>query len=183
MCCGYRREAFVESKLLKRLPSDIGSWRGGMEELFLECVGLDYCILTEDGGGSGRWRAGWRCPRIRHWRLGGLLRPMFRIELDLVLQGWWLSWLNNALWIWVSWSQRMYQYLVLVFFIDGEGVCLVVAAMAVCNNNTVCNLLLLCFLYTYQLCIIMFILSNVCLRAYIIKINYPLFTSINIEPK
>jgi hypothetical protein len=77
----------------------------------------------------------------------------------------------------------MYQYLVLVFFIDGEGVCLVVAAMAVCNNNTVCNLLLLCFLYTYQLCIIMFILSNVCLRAYIIKINYPLFTSINIEPK
>jgi hypothetical protein len=62
--------------------------------------------------------------------------------------------------------------MVLFFFSgDGEGlVCLIVAVMVVYSSTIVCILLVLCCLYVYQLCIVMFInTSNVCLRVYIVR--------------
>jgi hypothetical protein len=53
---------------------------------------------------------------------------------------------------------------------NGGGLCLVVAEIVGCSSNHGCILLALCSLYAYQLRIVMFInISNVCLRAYIIK--------------
>jgi hypothetical protein len=62
--------------------------------------------------------------------------------------------------------------MVLFFFSDdGEGlVCLVVAVMVVYISTIVYILLVLCCLYAYQLCIVMFMnTSNVCLQTYIVK--------------
>jgi hypothetical protein len=63
--------------------------------------------------------------------------------------------------------------MVLFFFFSGDGkglVCLVVAVMVVYISTIVYILLVLCCLYAYQLCIIMFMnTSNVCLQTYIVK--------------
>jgi hypothetical protein len=96
-------ERFVEPKLLEWLRSDAASWRGGKDMLFLECGRLGRCMFAEDGGGSGRLKGGVALasdPVLK--KLGRLLRPMFLIGLDLVLQGWWLSRLVNASWRGVS---------------------------------------------------------------------------------
>jgi hypothetical protein len=54
-------------------------------------------VFVEDGGGSGRLKGGVAlAPDPALKRLGGLLRPMFLIGLDPVLQDWWLSRLVNA---------------------------------------------------------------------------------------
>jgi hypothetical protein len=105
-------------------------------------------------------------------RLGGLLRPMFLSGVDPVSWDWWLLRLVNASWLEVSSALKVDRLMVLFFFSgDGEGlVCLVVAVMVVYNSLLVCILLMLCCLYAYQLCIVMFMnTSNVCLRAYIVK--------------
>jgi hypothetical protein len=96
-------ERLIESKLLEWLQSSAVSQLGDKGRLLLECGGLDCCLFVEDGGGSG-------CPKGEVVlapgpalkRLGGLLRPMFFIKLDPILQGWWLSRLVNALWLGVS---------------------------------------------------------------------------------
>jgi hypothetical protein len=62
--------------------------------------------------------------------------------------------------------------LLIIFFSsdDGRRVFLVVAAATVCSSTTVYILPVLCCLYMYQLCIVMFInISNVCLWACIVK--------------
>jgi hypothetical protein len=85
-------ERLVESKLLEWLQSGVVSWRGGRDGLLLECGDLDCYVFMEDGGGSGRLKGGVvLAPDLALKRLGGLLRPMFLIGLDPVLQGWWLS--------------------------------------------------------------------------------------------
>jgi hypothetical protein len=45
-------EGFVEPKLLEWLR--VAPWRDNGDRLFLECGGLDCCVFTEDGEGSGR---------------------------------------------------------------------------------------------------------------------------------
>jgi hypothetical protein len=60
-------------------------------------------VFAEDGGGSGRLKGRVALaldPVLK--KLGGLLRPMFLIGLDLVLRDWWLSWLVNVSWLRVS---------------------------------------------------------------------------------
>jgi hypothetical protein len=72
-------------------------------ELLLKCGRLDCCVFVEDGAGSGRLKGGMALtpdPVLK--KFGGLLRPMFLIELDPVLRGWWLSRLINASWLGVS---------------------------------------------------------------------------------
>jgi hypothetical protein len=85
----------------------------------------------------------------------GLLRLMFLIGLDPVLQGWWLSRLINTLRLGFIQRQRMDQLLVL-FFSYGVGcVFLVVAAAVICITTIICIMFVLCCLYAYQICIIM----------------------------
>jgi hypothetical protein len=82
-------ERLVESKLLKWLRSGVASWRGNRDGLLLEGGGLGYCMFAEDGGGSGRLKGGVAlAPDPALKRLGGLLRLMFLIRLDLILRGW-----------------------------------------------------------------------------------------------
>jgi hypothetical protein len=60
-------------------------------------------VIAEDGGGFGRLKGGVVLalgPTLK--RLRELFRPMFLIELDLVLRDWWLSRLANASWLEVS---------------------------------------------------------------------------------
>jgi hypothetical protein len=90
-------ERLVESKIFERLRSSIASWRGGRDELLLECGDLDCCMFAEDVGGSGRLMGGVALA------LGlmlkgpeGLLWPIFLIGLDPVLWDWWLLRLVNA---------------------------------------------------------------------------------------
>jgi hypothetical protein len=93
-------ERLVESKLLEWLQSGAASWCGNRNGLLLECGGLDCCVFVEDGGGSGSLYGGVALalgPTLK--RLRGLLRPMFLIRLDPVLQDWWKSWLVNASWL------------------------------------------------------------------------------------
>jgi hypothetical protein len=74
--------------------------------------------------------------------------------------------------------------MVLFFFSgDSEGlVCLVVAVMVVYSSLLVYILLVLCCLYAYQLCIIIFMnTNNVCLRAYIVK-KRSVILSLSLEP-
>jgi hypothetical protein len=90
-------ERLVESKLLEWLQSSVVSWHGGRDGLLLECRDLDCYVFVEDGGGSGHLKSGVAlAPDPALKRLGGLLRPMFLIGLDLILRGWWLSRLINA---------------------------------------------------------------------------------------
>jgi hypothetical protein len=96
-------ERLMESKLLEWLWFGAASWRGVRDGLFLKCGDLDCYVFAEDGGESGRWKGRVTLasgPTLK--RLGGLLRPMFLIRLDPVLQGWWLSRLVNAFWLEVS---------------------------------------------------------------------------------
>jgi hypothetical protein len=46
------------SLLLEWLRSDVASWRGGSDGLFLECGGLDCCVFAEDGEGFSRLKGG-----------------------------------------------------------------------------------------------------------------------------
>jgi hypothetical protein len=66
-------------------------------------------MFAEDGGGSGRLKGGVAlAPDPVLKKLGGLLRPMFLIGLDPILQGWWLSRLVNASWRGVIFSANMW---------------------------------------------------------------------------
>ena len=71
-------ERLVESKLLEQFQSDVASWRGGGDGLFLECGGADCYGYSEDGGRSGRLLKGGvaLAPDLMLKRLGGLLEPM-----------------------------------------------------------------------------------------------------------
>jgi hypothetical protein len=51
-------ERLVESKKLEWLRSGAASWRGARDGLLLERGGFDYCVVVEDGGGSGRLKGG-----------------------------------------------------------------------------------------------------------------------------
>jgi hypothetical protein len=96
-------ERFVEPKLLEWLRSGVAPWRGGGDRLLWECGGLDCCVFAKDCGESGRLKGGVAlAPDPMLKILGGLLRPMFLIGLDLALRGWWLSRLVNVLWLGVS---------------------------------------------------------------------------------
>jgi hypothetical protein len=96
-------ERLMESKLLEWLESGVALWRGNRDGLLLEYGGLDCCVFTEDGGGSGRLYGGVAVALGPTWKtLEGLLWPMFLIGLDLVLHEWWLSRLVNASWLGVS---------------------------------------------------------------------------------
>jgi hypothetical protein len=136
--------------------------------------------VCEDGRGSGCLYGGVAlAPGPALKRLGGLLRPMFLIGPDPVLQGWWLLRLVNALWLGFLQRQRVDRLLVF-FFSDGdEGcACLIVAVMAVCSSTTVCILLVYYCLYMYQLCIVMNI-SNVCPVGVYRKKKSKIITSLN----
>jgi hypothetical protein len=60
---------------------------------------------------------------------------------------------------------------VLFFYDDGGGcVFLVVAVAAVCSSTSIYILFVLCYLYAYQLSIVIFMnTSSACLHAYIVK--------------
>jgi hypothetical protein len=51
-------ERLVESKQLEWLRSGVASWCGARDELLLERGDFDYCMVVEDGGGSGRLKGG-----------------------------------------------------------------------------------------------------------------------------
>jgi hypothetical protein len=152
--------------------------------LFLECGDLDCCVFAEDGGGSGHRKGRVALASgLALKRLGGLLRPMFLIRLIQSYEpGGYRGSLTASGQRFLQ-RQRVDRLMVLFFFSgDGEGlVCLVVAAMVVCSSTIVCILLVLCYLYAYQLCIVMFMnTSNVCLWAYILKKIRPLGYPLNI---
>jgi hypothetical protein len=71
--------------------------------MLLECGGLECCVFAEDGGRSSCLKGGLAlAPDLVLKKLGGLLRPMFLIELDPALGDWWLLQLVNASWLGVS---------------------------------------------------------------------------------
>jgi hypothetical protein len=129
-------------------------------------------VIAGDDGEFGGLKGGVAlAPGPALKRLGWLLQPMFLIRIDLVLRGWWISRLANASWLEVSSGPKTRPVL---FFFSGNGegpVCLVVAAMVVCSITTLYILLVLCCLYPYQHCIVMFTkeVIHIYLRAYIIK--------------
>jgi hypothetical protein len=129
----------------------------------LEGDDLDYCMITEDDGGSSGVALAWG-PTLK--RLGELIRPMFLIGLDPILRDRWLSRLANASWLEVSLSPKTGSTTdALLFSGDGEGhACLVLAVMVVWSSTTDHILIVLFCLYLCQLYIIMFMnINNICL--------------------
>jgi hypothetical protein len=81
-------ERLVESKLLEWFQSGVVSCCSDKDRLLLVCGGFDCCVFAKDGGGSGCLKGMMALaldPVLK--RLRGLLRLMFLIGLDPVLQG------------------------------------------------------------------------------------------------
>jgi hypothetical protein len=81
-------ERLVEAKLLEWFQFGAVSCCNDKDRLLLVCDSFDCCLFVKDGGGSGCLKGMMALaldPVLK--RLRGLLRLMFLIGLDAVLQG------------------------------------------------------------------------------------------------